>query len=1186
VYSVISILCLGRENAQGLVALAQNVAETISGLNRVELLVYLDNSKGWADQARRLLAPYKFLRVVPGGPATAGAIWGVLAGQASGELLVLGGDDLNYQTVAWDRRFYKASSKFRDGVFVLLPAGGRVPVVSRRWAEAAGYIAPAALERECSIKYLTDVAEGLGRLVVCPDVVIDYQPGPHLTPPDVQQLLYDRLAPQRRADQAKLQCVIDGGQPLQIKTAETDPPAPALKQSMAREKPELPEPVYLETTKTHLQHTDALARQDVRFTPLLKGKRVVLVGPAPYLMGKGQGPAIDAYDTVCRVNECWAFGCEHDYGQRTDIIFSSGARITLSNMQRSLRRNKFLTSELRFLVAAQRLHNSHEELFNNLASLNDNLAAYGRVGVERMLMLYYAGDEFWSSVFAEMGRPPDARAAPRGSVHGPLTGLVALRIILAHEPAELLVTGFSFFGEGPEPADCHYPGYLEWGGNDIKVCQRDQHPKEHQKGYLQHTLLPGYPRVLRIDSAMAAALERPKAVGLNLQHRPKAPYRMPGWLRKHLEGKRVIVAGPSPHLQGRGWGGKIDAYDIVCRVNELGAFGLEADYGSRTDILFHCGGEPAAERLLKVAEKKPAAWKQVKAVVIPQRTTEGVRTMLKRLRKPVHVIPEALWFGMNRRIGTYGNTGLLAVMWLLEQCQPKEVYVTGFSFYVQGLEPEQRHHQAYPEWGGDADSAGEAAPPAGQPGQTRQLPQFRFFSRVLLPAHEKVLKVDRYLRKLIKDDRLVYAVYRVFYGAKFLKASVESILPFVDKVFIFVYCKAFGGITEVRDGAKMIPIPESIDGIEEVARLIPSDKVQIILDDWPVPQNQFTHLLNDRILPWHLKPDTLLFIEADMVWRQDQLEQAFEQFYKSKAQCATPRMVELWREPHYAIPERRRRSCIFWDFRNLDCMPDVAIGGDAAAGGLVWLEAFVHNFGFCLDAQTMKWKHLLAIGFAAAIKDSPPNPSWLQDKWLSWNYHTNNENLGISIGYEDDIPRADPYPTEELPACYRKLYSLKLNLGDEQEVAEGWRALNESSGYSVDKQLLTGFADGTVEAIAAWHCLEHLDFDVVARLLVDSFRALKPGAWLRMVVPDAEQLTADKQGQASFGWTADAGIRSHYTSGTLCLMLQFAGFEIGRQVYFDDVDTEICVEAQKAYKARPSQSDTATKGHKLASGIS
>jgi hypothetical protein len=63
----------------------------------------------------------------------------------------------------------------------------------------------------------------------------------------------------------------------------------------------------------------------------------------------------------------------------------------------------------------------------------------------------------------------------------------------------------------------------------------------------------------------------------------------------------------------------------------------------------------------------------------------------------------------------------------------------------------------------------------------------------------------------------------------------------------------------------------------------------------------------------------------------------------------------------------------------------------------------------------MYWKHMTAIGFSQKIGDDLPNEDWYEDKWLNWNFETNNQNLEISKGHEHLIPRALKYDRNELP---------------------------------------------------------------------------------------------------------------------------------------------------------------------------
>ena len=61
-------------------------------------------------------------------------------------------------------------------------------------------------------------------------------------------------------------------------------------------------------------------------------------------------------------------------------------------------------------------------------------------------------------------------------------------------------------------------------------------------------------------------------------------------LNNYLKQKSVIIVGPSQNLIGKLKGKFIDSHDIIVRLNKCWKIPkeLEKDYGSRTDILWHC----------------------------------------------------------------------------------------------------------------------------------------------------------------------------------------------------------------------------------------------------------------------------------------------------------------------------------------------------------------------------------------------------------------------------------------------------------------------------------------------------------------------------------------------------------------------------------------------------------------------
>ena len=62
------------------------------------------------------------------------------------------------------------------------------------------------------------------------------------------------------------------------------------------------------------------SKKNKDFADFIEGKRVAYVGPAPYLMGSGNGKRIDDYDVVVRIQG--PIFNQEDYGSKTDIIQS------------------------------------------------------------------------------------------------------------------------------------------------------------------------------------------------------------------------------------------------------------------------------------------------------------------------------------------------------------------------------------------------------------------------------------------------------------------------------------------------------------------------------------------------------------------------------------------------------------------------------------------------------------------------------------------------------------------------------------------------------------------------------------------------------------------------------------------------------------------------------------------------
>ena len=149
------------------------------------------------------------------------------------------------------------------------------------------------------------------------------------------------------------------------------------------------------------------------------------------------------------------------------------------------------------------------------------------------------------------------------------------------------------------------------------------------------------------------------------------------------------------------------------------------------------------------------------------------------------------------------------------------------------------------------------------------------------------------------------AVYRILYGEDFMRESLESIYPFVDKIVIFFTDKVWKEKTGVIYYGREVIFPFRIDNVRGVVdewkqEHDKEDKIITQEDYFNLPNGQLTHLINTYIIP-QFNPDLVLYVEPDEVWKKENLKCIIDNVSKNPAAkgfCVC--RIEFWKSHRHA----------------------------------------------------------------------------------------------------------------------------------------------------------------------------------------------------------------------------------------------------------------------------------------------
>jgi len=173
----------------------------------------------------------------------------------------------------------------------------------------------------------------------------------------------------------------------------------------------------------------------------LKGKHVVLVGPAQSILGTNQGNIIDNFDVVVRIKKALSLPSElePDIGKRCDVLYHSmnfnsvcGGKLDLDLLKRK---------KVKFLMGVYPPVNPQLENLGYKEHFQDILSIYTG-------NLAHVDIDWFLNIVKSVGALPN-------------TGTMAILDILNHDVASLYITGITFFRGGYIP--CYHSRYTEKG---------------------------------------------------------------------------------------------------------------------------------------------------------------------------------------------------------------------------------------------------------------------------------------------------------------------------------------------------------------------------------------------------------------------------------------------------------------------------------------------------------------------------------------------------------------------------------------------------------------------------------------------------------------------------------------------------------------------------------------------------
>ena len=154
--------------------------------------------------------------------------------------------------------------------------------------------------------------------------------------------------------------------------------------------------------------------------------------------------------------------------------------------------------------------------------------------------------------------------------------------------------------------------------------------------------------------------------------------------------KKVVIVSGSPYLINKNKGSIIDSYDIVVRINQgLNLTKCSNDYGSKTDILYHClcqsetnGGiinkDVYNKVKLIIGTIPPLTKIDGEKISFPEGYLDKYKILPDFINDKFSYVNYDEYINLENNIGCRPYTGIVALNNIIKY-KPSELYITGFT---------------------------------------------------------------------------------------------------------------------------------------------------------------------------------------------------------------------------------------------------------------------------------------------------------------------------------------------------------------------------------------------------------------------------------------------------------------------------------------------------------------------------